>query len=111
MASDNVQIRLHDARLESCTRQADDVLISITLWNEEPLRLRCRDVVLIKETIGGDLEELIECEQSELLREAELRLRALHYPENAANLLRHFRLLDDSNAPVLDVICQAIAEE
>jgi len=86
-------------------------VISIKKWDETRLQLRCRDVVLIKEILGGDLEELVECEQSALLREAALRLEALHFPDDTAKSLRHFRLLDDSKGPVLDVICQELMEE
>ncbi len=102
---------LHDAQINNHGCRGDDVLISITKWDETPLRLRCKDVVLWKEVIADALGELVECGESDLLREAKQRVVALHYPEGYEEQLRHFRLLDDTNCPVLDVICRELVEE
>ncbi len=112
MTRAKVHLGLHDATLEGYTRQRREAVISILKWDSTPLQLRCRDVVLLKELIGNDgLQELIECEQSELLQEVALRLEALHERGELAASLRHFRLLDDANGPVLDVICHEIIIE
>ena len=102
---------LHDGTLQNHWWEGYDVLISITKWDETLLRFRCKDVVLLKELIADGLDKLIECDESDLLQEAKLRVATLHYPEGYSEKLRHFRVLDDTNCPVLDVICTEIIEE
>jgi hypothetical protein len=68
-------------------------------------------VVILKQTLGEGLEQLVEPAGSELLHEAGLRLDLLHYPGSARARLRHLQLLDNSNSPLVDVICNDISEE
>jgi hypothetical protein len=110
MALDELSILLHDAQLAGYSSTGgDDVIVSIIKWDETPLKLHFREVVLLKELVGdGHLEMLVECGDSDELREARKRLSDVHYPEPALSPFRHFRLLDDSNYPVLDIVCKEV---
>jgi hypothetical protein len=110
MALDELSISLHDARLAGYSSTGgEDVIVSIIKWDETLLKLRFREVVLLKELVGdGHLEKLVECGDSDELREARQRLADVHYPEPASAPFRHFRLLDDSEYPVLDIVCKEV---
>jgi hypothetical protein len=108
----NFPILLHDGRLAGYSTESGDVVVSIVEWDETPLRLRCREIVLFKDVVGdGDLETLIECDEAELLREFKEHLARVGYAASEVEQFRHFRLLDSSNIAVLDVICKEIVEE
>jgi hypothetical protein len=110
MAPDEFSMSLHDARLRGYSSADDgDVIVSILQWNQSLVELRFREVVLLKNLVGdGDLEKLVECHESDELREARERLSNVRYPEPASAPFRHFRLLDDSNYAVLDIVCQEV---
>ena len=112
MALSDFPISLHDGRLAGYSTESGDVVVSIVKWDETPLRLRCREIVLFKDLVGdGDLEKLIECDEGELLREFKEHLARVGYAASQVEQFRHFRLLDNSNIPVLDVICKEVVEE
>jgi hypothetical protein len=110
MPLNEFSMSLHDAQLAGYSSTGgDDVIVSIIKWDETLLKLHFREVVLLKELVGdGHLDRLVECNDSDELREARKRLAAVRYPEPQSAPFRHFRLLDDSSYPVLDIVCKEV---
>ena len=112
MTAPSFPIPLHDASLMGYSKESDDnVTISIIRWDETPFTLRFLEVVLFKELVGdGDLESLVEFDDSELLSEVRQHLIDLTYSPAETNRYRHYRLLDVSSNPVLDIVCTGVVE-
>jgi hypothetical protein len=111
MATIDLPLSLHDGRLAGYATEADDVVLSVVKWDETPLTLRCCEVVFFRQQVGdGDLEDLIECDEGELLQETKKQLARLTYAASEVAQYRHFRLRDNSHIPVVDVVCKNLIQ-
>ena len=88
----------------------------ISAWDSTKITMVFVGVWLVKEfdavgppdEIEGSLSELRECFGSELIAEAQQRMKLLHCSEAEIENLRHFRLLDDSDTPVLEIVAHKL---
>ncbi len=103
---------VHDATLGDYSSHDRDIVFSIVNWDGTTLKLRCREAVFLKVQEGeNSLDNLIECGEREFLREFKEHLARIGYAAIHVEQYRHFRHLDNSNFPVLDVICKEVVEE
>ena len=114
--SSRFPIDLHDANLVRYERERDQLTAFISKWNGTKVTLVFRDVCLVEEfdAVGppnqseGNLSELRESFDTALIQETRQCMKTIHCSEAEMENVRHYQLVDDGNAPTLEVIAYSM---
>ena len=109
-------VGLHDGNLTYYERHRDQLIAKISAWDATKLTLIFRDVWVVREfdaigpptEVEGNLNDLRECFDTRLIKEAKQRMNDIHCSAAEVDQLRHFQLCDDSDTAVLEVIAYSM---
>ena len=110
-------VGIHDGSIAGYRRSCDhDLLVEVRLWNGAPLELEFRGVVVVQDfqSLGppdeeGSLDQFVEIQGSELLKNVRERLTLQGAHESYLRQLRHFRLAEDGLEQSLDIVSESIS--